>query len=48
MQGYWTSNARKPSAGEVPSHVIQDYLVDTCWVWRKDGPRIKKLKETAE
>ena len=43
MQGYWTYNARKPSAGDVPSEMIDHYLIDTCWVWRKGGPRIKML-----
>jgi Protein of unknown function (DUF2889) len=44
MQGYWTFNARKPRGGEVSSEMIEDYLIDTCWVWRKDGPRVKMLK----
>jgi len=48
MQGYWTFNARKSGAGEVPSGIIEDYLIDTCWVWRKDGPRVKGFKKTAE
>ncbi|MFC1813477.1 DUF2889 domain-containing protein [Thermodesulfobacteriota bacterium] len=43
MQGVWTYNARKPSADDVPSGMIENYLVDTCWVWRKDGPRVKML-----
>ena len=46
MQGYWTYNARKPSAGDVPSEIIDHYLVDTCWVWRKDGPRVKMLNSS--
>lgn len=48
MQGYWTFNARKPGAGDVPSGIIEDYLVDTCWVWRRDGPRVKYLKKKGE
>jgi hypothetical protein len=44
MQGYWTFNARKTTSGKVSSGMIEDYLVDTCWVWRKDGPRVKMLK----
>ena len=23
---------------------IEQYLVDTCWAWRKDGPLSKELK----
>ena len=46
MQGYWTFNARKPDTGEVSSGMIENYLVDTCWVWRKDGPRVKQLRRS--
>ena len=46
MQGYWTHNARKPGSGDVPSEMIENYLTDTCWVWRKDGPRIKMLNSS--
>jgi hypothetical protein len=28
----------------MPSEMIDHYLIDTCWVWRKDGPRVKMLK----
>jgi Protein of unknown function (DUF2889) len=44
MQGYWTYNARKPGDDDIPSEMINHYLIDTCWVWRKDGPRVKMLK----
>ncbi|MBW2490086.1 MAG: DUF2889 domain-containing protein [Deltaproteobacteria bacterium] len=43
MQGYWTYNAKKPSAGDMPSEMMDHYLIDTCWVWRKGGPRVKML-----
>jgi len=46
MQGYWTYSAKKPSAGDVPSGIIENYLVDTCRVWRKGGPRIKMLNSS--
>lgn len=46
MQGYWTFNARKTCGGKVSSGMIEDYLVDTCWVWRKDGPRLNMLNRT--
>ena len=46
MQGYWVFSARKPSGGGVSSGVIGNYLVDTCWVWRKDGPlAIQKMED---
>jgi hypothetical protein len=43
MQGYWTYNARKPSGGVVSPDVMDNYLLDTCWVWRRDGSRSKRL-----
>jgi Protein of unknown function (DUF2889) len=46
MQGYWTFNARKTGGSEISSGMIEDYLVDTCWVWRKDGPRVKMLNRS--
>jgi hypothetical protein len=46
MQGYWIYNARKPSGGKVPSGMMENYLIDTCWVWRKDGPLVGRLKPT--
>jgi len=46
MQGYWTYNARKPSSGGVASEMIDHYLIDTCWVWRINGPRIKMLNSS--
>ncbi len=46
MQGYWTFNARKPSACDMPSGMVESYLLDTCWVWRKDGPRVDMLKRS--
>ena len=46
MQGYWTFNAGKPSAGDMPSGLIENYLLDTCWVWRKGGPRVTMLKRS--
>lgn len=43
LQGYWTFNVRKPSSGVVAPDVLDNYLIDTCWVWRKDGPRSRRL-----
>jgi len=43
MQGYWTYSARKPSSTDIPPEINDHYLIDTCWVWRKDGPRVKML-----
>ncbi|HDM32410.1 MAG TPA: DUF2889 domain-containing protein [Deltaproteobacteria bacterium] len=46
VQGYWVLKASKPislgSMGDLPD---ASYLVDTCWVWRKDGPLVKKMAD---
>ncbi len=38
MQGFWIFNAGKPSGDVVSPAIVKNYLVDTCWVWRKEGP----------
>lgn len=37
MQGYKVFNDTKPSGGDIPSDVMENYVVDSCWVWRKGG-----------
>ncbi len=48
LQGYWVFNTRKPTSGGVSSDVVENYLIDTCWVWRKDGPLVNRLKQKAK
>ncbi len=47
VQGYWALKASKPisieSMWDLPD---PSYLIDTCWVWRKDGPLVKKMADT--
>ncbi|MBW2226992.1 MAG: DUF2889 domain-containing protein [Deltaproteobacteria bacterium] len=37
MQGYKVFNDTQPSSSEIPSDVMENYVVDSCWVWRKGG-----------
>jgi len=37
MQGYKVFNDTQPSGSEIPSDVMENYVVDSCWVWRKGG-----------
>lgn len=51
VQGYWVHHARKPIEKEISGDIVEQYLVDTCRVWRKDGPlveRLARLKEQIE
>ena len=45
VQGMWSHLSQKRQSGQIDrpdSH--NDMLVDSCWVWRKDGPLAAKLK----
>jgi hypothetical protein len=47
VQGFWANKAQKPVTKEFANKgSMSHYLIDTCYVWRKDGPMIKKLSET--
>lgn len=48
VQGLWTHWASNPAAAETVKSWVSDsqYLIDTCWPWRKDGPRARKMLET--
>ena len=45
LQGYWTFKDRSQQRVDDSSE-INLYLIDTCWVWRQDGPLVKELKKT--
>lgn len=47
IQGYWANYSRKPVDKDLSSDAMRQFLVDTCWVWRKDGPLLKKLFQAA-
>ncbi len=38
LQGYWIFGARDKARKENSEFDIGEYLFDTCWAWRKDGP----------
>ena len=41
LQGYWIFGARNKDRTENSEFDIGEYLIDTCWAWRKDGPLVK-------
>ena len=43
MQGYWSDRARTPPKTQPSSEMLNKYLVDTCMVWREEGPLAKEL-----
>ncbi|MBT4874609.1 MAG: DUF2889 domain-containing protein [Desulfobacula sp.] len=38
LQAYWIFGARDKDRKENSEFDIGEYLIDTCWAWRKDGP----------
>ncbi len=44
LQGYWIFGAREKDRQEYSEFDIVEYLIDTCWAWRKDGPIVEKFK----
>ena len=45
IQGYWVYRNKEKGDNEISPEIINDYLIDTCWVWRKDGPLAEELKQ---
>lgn len=47
IQGFWVHNDRKPGRRRVSRELMEKYLIDTCKVWRREGPLVKKVAEAA-
>ena len=45
IQGYWVYRNKEKRDDEISPEILNDYLIDTCWVWRKDGPLAGKFKQ---
>lgn len=43
VQGFWANHSRKPLPKEISSDIVDQYLIDTCWVWRREGPLAQEL-----
>ncbi len=41
VQGAWTAFSRRPAEPSGYLDRAMEAIVDTCWVWRKDGPKFK-------
>ena len=40
LQGLWTYLAREDHQGKHIDERADEYIVDTCWVWRRGGPLV--------
>jgi len=53
LQGYWALKAQKPVSGEnIESEIeridqMRFKLLNTCYVWRKDGPAFNRLQDVS-
>jgi len=47
LQGYWVHNDREPSRRRLSGEHLEQYLVDTCRVWRREGPLVEKIARAA-
>ena len=45
LQGLWTYRAKEYQPDVDINATINEYLIDTCWVWRKDGPLVDSLSK---
>ena len=43
IQGLWTYRAKDRRQNKDIGELADDYLIDTCWVWRQDGPLVGRL-----
>ena len=48
VQGAWSAMSREPIDPDVYLPMTLDRVKDTCWVWREDGPLMKKWKAAAQ
>lgn len=47
VQGFWSVAVSRPLTLREASAVLDPtYLIDSCWVWRSDGPYAKEFRET--
>jgi hypothetical protein len=47
LQGYWVHNDRKPERRKISGEHLEHYLIDTCRVWRREGPLVQKIAAAA-
>jgi len=47
VQGFWVHHTAKPVEIKKSAHLMEQYLIDTCWVWRREGPLATDLLRDA-
>lgn len=47
LQGYWVHNDRNPDRRRLSGDHMEQYLIDSCRVWRRNGPLVQKIARAA-
>ncbi len=47
VQGYWTAYVEETRKTGLPEQTIKKFI-NTCHLWKEDGPIVKELRETLE
>ena len=47
LQGYWVRMDRHPEQRELSGEHMEQFLVDSCYVWRREGPLTQKIARAA-
>jgi hypothetical protein len=48
VQGFWVHRAKELKSDESTPDLMNSYVIDTCWVWRKDSPLAIQKMEAAK
>ncbi len=48
VQGFWVHRTKELKSDESTPDLMNNYVIDTCWVWRKDGPLVSQKMEDAK
>ena len=48
LQGYWVHNDRKSERRRISGQHLEQYLIDTCRVWRREGPLVQQTADAAD
>ena len=43
IQGHWVYNSREPGKSIFTPEEVEQYLIDSCWIWRRDSPHLETL-----
>lgn len=47
LQGYWVKKDRNPGKRDISAGHLNQYLIDSCRVWRREGPLVEKVTRAA-